>query len=95
MSQNAKNSLKFAGQQDTSGAVQEDGVVKVAGRLTAVDSDSRASLTWSVAGNGAGTYGSLAIDATGKWTYTLNNGAANVQWCRRERGWNSAWCDLR
>ena len=79
MSQNAKNSLKFAGQQDTSGAVQEDGVVKVAGRLTAVDSDSRASLTWSVAGNGAGTYGSLAIDATGKWTYTLNNGAANVQ----------------
>ena len=26
-----------------------------------------------------GTYGSLVIDPGGSWTYTLDNGAANVQ----------------
>src|SRR5260221_2043563 len=31
-------------------------------------------------GDAAGTYGSFAVDAaTGEWTYTLDNAAANVQ----------------
>ena len=76
---NYKYSIRFAGQEDTSGAVQEDGALKATGKLTAVDSDSHATLLWSVVNSGAGTYGTLAIDATGKWTYNLNNSAANVQ----------------
>jgi VCBS repeat-containing protein len=33
----------------------------------------------SVGGTVAGTYGSIVIEADGSYTYTLNNGAANVQ----------------
>lgn len=59
--------------------VQEDDVQTVSGDLDATDIDNGAILTWSVDGGGVGTYGSLAVDSNGTWTYTLNNGDANVQ----------------
>jgi len=71
-------SIKFASQEDTSGTVQEDGTLTATGKLTAVDSDSHATLSWSVV-NGDGTYGTLSVDASGKWTYILDNSDANVQ----------------
>ena len=75
MSNNTQNSsnnktytVSFTGQEDTTGNVQEDVTLKATGKLTAVDSDPNAALTWSVANNGAGSYGTFSIDATGKWT---------------------------
>ena len=41
-----------------------------AGQMTATDVDAGAHLTWS--GGGAGTYGTLAMDAAGNWTYTVD-----------------------
>ncbi|MGZ5052754.1 MAG: Ig-like domain-containing protein [Methylobacter sp.] len=68
---------------DGSGSVTEDANLTASGLLNATDVDGN-PLTWSVlSANGnngsAGTYGSLAIDNSGQWTYTLNNSAAVVQ----------------
>ena len=71
------NWVNISGQE--TGAVQEDGTVSVLGQLTASDSHSNASYTWSALNSGTGTYGTLSINSAGKWTYTLNNSAANVQ----------------
>ena len=61
-----------------SGAVTEDGTLTASGQVTASDADAGDHQAY--AGNASGTYGSFAVDAaTGVWTYTLNNGAANVQ----------------
>ncbi|MFZ5543665.1 MAG: beta strand repeat-containing protein, partial [Pseudomonadota bacterium] len=60
----------------TSGTVSEDGVVLATGSLAATDVDGAASFTPQAA---TGTYGSFTVDAAGRWQYTLNNGAANVQ----------------
>ncbi|KAJ9634391.1 hypothetical protein H2201_009365, partial [Coniosporium apollinis] len=43
------------------------------------DVDTNDTHTWSVSNNGTGTYGTFTVDSSGKWTYTLNNNAANVQ----------------
>ncbi|GBG13993.1 uncharacterized protein NMK_1549 [Novimethylophilus kurashikiensis] len=64
---------------DTTGSVQEDVVTAISGQLSASDVDHGATQTWSVQGGDTGTYGSIAVDANGKWTYTLNNDASNVQ----------------
>ena len=67
---------------DTTGTVDEDGVdapTTVSGDLDSTDVDNGATAAWSVQGGGAGVYGDLSVDASGTWTYTLNNGAANVQ----------------
>ena len=56
------------------GSAQEDTTLSASGQLTAVDIDTGATQAWSVVGSNAGTYGSIAVDGTGKWTYTLNNG---------------------
>jgi len=64
---------------DAAGVVQEDATLVATGQLTATDVDNGATLSWSVAGGGAGTYGALAVDASGQWTYTLDNAAADVQ----------------
>ena len=65
---------------DLVGSVTEDDATSISGQLSASDVDHGATQTWSVQGNNAGTYGSIAVDAaTGKWTYTLANDAANVQ----------------
>ncbi|MSP75358.1 MAG: hypothetical protein EXR12_04405 [Rhodospirillaceae bacterium] len=76
---NKGHSIKFSGQGDMSGTVREDGAVEATGQLTAVDSDPLATFTWSVVNGGDGTYGTLTIDATGKWTYVLDNSDASVQ----------------
>ncbi|WP_454668566.1 VCBS domain-containing protein [Achromobacter kerstersii] len=63
----------------STGAVVEDGVKTINGQLTAVDVDTNDTHTWSVPGDGKGTYGSFAVDATGKWTYNLDNTSTKVQ----------------
>src|SRR5437868_14780968 len=56
-----------------SGTVQEDVTATASGQVVAADVDHDAVLTYS-ANSLAGTYGSLALDAsTGEWTYTLAN----------------------
>ena len=57
------------------GAVQEDQQLTATGQLGASDVDHGATQTWSVQGAALGSYGSIAIDATGKWTYKLDNAA--------------------
>ncbi|WP_441227843.1 T1SS-143 repeat domain-containing protein [Tardiphaga sp. 20_F10_N6_6] len=44
---------------------------QISGQLIATDVDHGATQAWTVAG--PATYGTMAIDATGKWTYTLDN----------------------
>jgi VCBS repeat-containing protein len=61
-----------------SGIVQEDGVQAASGQLSASSVDAGALLTWA-AGDAQGAYGSLALDANGAWTYTLDNANADVQ----------------
>ncbi|WP_304505157.1 VCBS domain-containing protein [Achromobacter sp. ES-001] len=61
------------------GAVKEDGTQVVTGQLTKADVDATDTHTWSVGNNGKGTYGTLTVDNTGKWTYTLDNANAKVQ----------------
>ncbi|WP_373454511.1 VCBS domain-containing protein [Bordetella genomosp. 9] len=58
------------------GAVTEDGTKVVSGQLTRTDVDSGDTATWTIQGAAKGTYGAIAVDNTGKWTYTLDNTAA-------------------
>ncbi|OWT79863.1 MULTISPECIES: retention module-containing protein [unclassified Achromobacter] len=58
------------------GAVQEDVLKSATGQLVATDVDAHDGASWSVFLGGKGAYGSLAIDSSGKWTYTLDNAAA-------------------
>jgi len=56
------------------GDVTEDALAASAsGQLTATDVDHFSVLDWVVLGGGFGNYGSLAVDNTGRWTYTLDN----------------------
>ena len=64
---------------DVAGAVQEDVTLSISGDFDSTDGDNGATAAWSVDGGGAGIYGDLAVDSNGTWTYTLNNGDANVQ----------------
>jgi VCBS repeat-containing protein len=59
----------------TLGTVQEDVKLIATGKVTAIDPDQGATQTWSIEGSGDGRYGSIAIDNSGNWTYTLNNAA--------------------
>ncbi|MBO9587044.1 VCBS domain-containing protein [Devosia sp.] len=59
------------------GEVTEDGTLIASGQLTAIDPDAGDTKTWSVV-NGQGTYGSLTVDSTGKWTYTLDNADSDL-----------------
>ena len=62
------------------GAVIEDASLVISGQLSASDVDNGATQSWSVQGSAAGVYGDIAVDAaSGLWTYSLNNAAANVQ----------------
>ena len=61
----------------TVGTTGEDGTTTVSGTLAVTDVDSgEAHFT---AATHQGTYGSLAIDEQGAWTYNLNNDADSVQ----------------
>ncbi|OXR30036.1 hypothetical protein PSJE_25050, partial [Pseudomonas jessenii] len=69
--------LSFATGHDA-GAVQEDSTLSVSGQFSSADIDHDATATWSINGSSAGTYGSIAVDNSGQWTYTLANGANGV-----------------
>lgn len=77
--------IKVVGAEDrpvisgtASGVVREDIGLATGGQLVASDPDHGAHFTWSV-GNGAGLYGTLAVDQNGKWAYALDNAKAQVQ----------------
>ncbi|WP_457296828.1 VCBS domain-containing protein [Pseudomonas chlororaphis] len=69
--------LSFATGNDA-GAVQEDTTLSVNGQFSSTDIDHAATTTWSIAGSNTGAYGSIAVDGTGQWTYTLANGTDGV-----------------
>jgi len=69
--------LNFASGNDA-GAVQEDTALSVSGQFSSADIDHDATATWSIVGTNTGTYGSIAVDSTGQWTYTLANGTDGV-----------------
>jgi VCBS repeat-containing protein len=62
----------------STGATTEDGASKVTGQLSVADVDVRDSHTWTVDSNPKGAYGSLTVDATGKWTYTVDTQATQA-----------------
>ncbi len=63
----------------TQGSVTEDAALTATGQLGASDVDNGATQTWSLQGSNAGAYGNLTVNATGVWSYALNNASANVQ----------------
>ncbi len=69
--------LSFATGHDA-GAVQEDSALSVNGQFNSADIDHDATATWTINGSPTGTYGSIAVDTTGQWTYTLANGTDGV-----------------
>ena len=69
--------LSFASGNDV-GAVQEDSTLSVSGQFSSTDIDHAATATWSIAGSNTGSYGSIAVDSSGQWTYTLANGTDGV-----------------
>ncbi|UQS91946.1 VCBS domain-containing protein [Pseudomonas chlororaphis subsp. piscium] len=69
--------LSFATGNDL-GAVQEDSTLSVSGQFSSTDIDHDATATWSIVGSNTGSYGSIAVDSTGQWTYTLANGTDGV-----------------
>ena len=63
---------------DITGTVTEDATLTATGNLTVVDPDTgEAEFVAKTAE--AGSYGTLAIDTAGAWTYTLSNDAQAVQ----------------
>jgi VCBS repeat-containing protein len=58
------------------GSVQEDGTLMTTGKLDVFDADTGDTATWCVVGGDDGNYGSLTIDESGRWSYTLDNGKA-------------------
>ncbi len=63
---------------DSSGGVTEDGTATATGQLVVADVDTTNTHTWTVEG-GTGDYGTLTVEATGEWTYNLDNTNADVQ----------------
>ncbi|MGF1721058.1 VCBS domain-containing protein [Vibrio kyushuensis] len=59
-----------------SGSVQEELTTQISGTLLASDIDNGASHTWKIVGSTESTYGEISIDQYGKWTYELDNDAA-------------------
>ncbi|MDN3681113.1 VCBS domain-containing protein [Vibrio tapetis subsp. quintayensis] len=64
---------------DDAGAVQEDVTLTTSGNLNVVDPDAGEAVFVEQTNVVDGNYGSLSIDETGEWTYTLNNDHADVQ----------------
>ncbi|WP_237442635.1 VCBS domain-containing protein, partial [Sinobacterium norvegicum] len=57
-----------------SGITTEDGVLQTAGNISTAQ-----AVLWSIANNGAGTFGQLNIDNNGNWQFDLANNQLNVQ----------------
>ncbi|MCE4934639.1 retention module-containing protein, partial [Aliivibrio fischeri] len=62
-----------------SGRVVEDLIDSAEGQLIAVDADAGDSITWSVTDPSLGMFGSLTIDASGKWVYSVDNNLSATQ----------------
>ncbi|WP_153038501.1 retention module-containing protein, partial [Aliivibrio fischeri] len=62
-----------------SGRVVEDLIDSAEGQLIAVDADAGDSVTWSVTDPSLGMFGSLTIDASGKWVYSIDNNLSATQ----------------
>jgi len=73
------NPLVIQSTSVTSGATMEDSALSATGQISATDANVGATLAWSVKSDARSNYGSLAIDNTGKWIYTLNNSSSAVQ----------------
>ncbi|WP_200844088.1 VCBS domain-containing protein, partial [Pantoea sp. 18069] len=58
------------------GTVTEDGTQSAIGQLSTTDVDVNDTHSYSVVGASTGTYGSFSVDASGQWTYQLDNAAA-------------------
>ncbi|MCX7566042.1 VCBS domain-containing protein, partial [Sulfitobacter sp. F26169L] len=61
------------------GAVQEDGALTTGGQLGVSDVDLGDTHTWAIVGDSAGTFGTFSVDASGAWTYQVNNDLDAVQ----------------
>jgi VCBS repeat-containing protein len=55
------------------------GTAIASGTLSVSDADANAQQTWSLQGTPNTTYGTMAINASGQWTYTLNNNLKTTQ----------------
>ncbi|WP_414886392.1 VCBS domain-containing protein, partial [Pseudomonas chlororaphis] len=47
-------------------------------QFSSADIDHDASAIWTINGSPTGSYGSIDVDSTGQWTYTLANGTDGV-----------------
>jgi VCBS repeat-containing protein len=54
------------------GDVTEDGALTITGRLAVSDVDATDTHAWSIAGPSVGAYGSIQVDPTGLWAYTVD-----------------------
>ncbi len=63
---------------EATGAIKEDVAPSVSGQLAVSDVDVNDAHTWSVQGNLEGQYGTLTVDQTGKWTYTVDGKAVQA-----------------
>jgi len=55
------------------------GTATATGTLSVSDVDANAVQSWSLQGTPSTTYGTMALDATGHWTYSLNNALSATQ----------------
>jgi len=65
--------ISFATGADEGTVVEDDATNTVTGQLNSDDVDTGATESWTVVGGGVGTYGTLTVDGSGQWTYTLDN----------------------
>ena len=65
--------IAFAPGNDAGAVLEDDPVDTVTGQLSATDVDNGATQAWLVDGGGVSNFGTLGVDATGQWTYTLDN----------------------
>ncbi|MCY1668978.1 VCBS domain-containing protein [Rhizobium sp. SL86] len=63
---------------DVAGSVKEDTTLSASGTLTIVDPDAGES-SFVPQTNASGHYGTFTVDASGHWTYTLDNDKSDVQ----------------
>ncbi|NDC35810.1 MAG: hypothetical protein EBZ51_10645, partial [Synechococcaceae bacterium WB9_2_112] len=67
------------------------GTSSVSGTLSATDLDSGATRSWSIAGTPSTTYGTIAINSSGVWTYNLDNTLAATQALREGQQVNQTY----
>ncbi|WP_277588064.1 calcium-binding protein [Pseudomonas chlororaphis] len=48
------------------------------GQFSSTEINHAATATWSINGSPTGSYGSITVDGTGQWTYTLANGTGTL-----------------